>query len=384
METKRSIYPELGLRGIILLTIAFCFSTLVTPKETTAFPYKGFDIDLNARVSGVYDSNVNFGEDGDESFRIDGGIDLSVQRLLRRQSLKLVGSLGHGFYLESSKPKSGYESFTAEYYYEISEYMRVKVRDVFYHSTEPFSFEEELHRVRGRYDLNRNTFLIDLSRDISSHLFVNLAYQNVMVRREVFEDYDHNFVTIGLNYKPEADKIYYLSYTLGRSMPEGGTKSTSHSGRLGIQKYLTKRLDIKGSIGLDVRRYENGDENSSGVFELSARNEIDRLTTGSIRFFMGKSFLDEEGIYTDNWRISATLERVLTNKLNGSVELFYGESDYDNGVDKLTGIDGNLDYEIGKHIRSILGYSFSHFDSTVKDTTGYVRNVISLGIRYVF
>jgi len=370
---------KISIRIVPVAFILFLF----TPATAPAFPYKDYDISVSGTLSQVYDSNVDFSKDDKtDNYSSEATITLGLKQEAKRRSLSFAGSINRS--IVSDVPR-GNESLNVRFNHELSEEMTIKLSDDYYHSKQPYSFTEEFYRRTGRFNIHTNVFGLNLDRNINKDLFVSVDYTNSLTTgdKKDFSDSKNNIISTSLNYIYSPDKIVYLSYFIGKSDTEDSPDLTSQGIRAGLSKFITKRITLSGYFGFGFNRYDNGREFNSNFVNVLLNSEINMVTNAGLSFYRGRSSFtenDDSGTSEENWRVSAIVRRNISEKLNGSVEGFYGEH---NNNDNLIGASSTIQYTFNERLDGNLGFNYSDSRS-LEESREYSRYVISLGLTYVF
>lgn len=356
---------------------------LLVPSNSYAFRYSNYEITLRGDLTQVYDSNINFDhENKTNGFRTDAAISLGLNRAWRRATLSLNGSYSHGIYNNNGDIGTGHESLGLKFGYEPSAYTSLQLSDSYNHSKEPTDFRSEFGRITGRYNTYSNNFSLGLTRQISKEFSATASYGNSITRQDEGTDWYSHTAGIRLNYNYSIDKIFHLGYRYAFSKASDEDSGTAgHSLFFGAEKYFTQRLTLIGQIAVG----RNDSDATTSSISLSLNQELNRLTSARLSFALSDSDLTSGDSTSKNWQITGDVRRELTDKINGSVNVFYGEGTFRDieGTDKLFGIGSLLDYELTQRLRTNLNYSFSNLSST-DETRGYIRHMIGLGVSYVY
>lgn len=376
------------VRHIILLI--FCISAIMpvlAPTNSYAFRYRDYEITLRGGLTQVYDSNINFDKENEtDGFRTDVSINLGLNRAWRRATLNLNGSYSHGIYDNNNDIGTGHESLRLSFGYEPSAYTSLQLSDSFNHSKEPTDFQSEFGRITGRFDTYVNNFSLGLTRVISKDLSATAYYGNTIYRADEGTDSDRHTAGIGLNYNYSVDKIFHFGYSYGFSKVEGEDSETaSHSVFFGAEKYFTQRLTLTGRIALGRNDSNASDGATASSVNVSLNQELNRLTVARLSFALHNSDITHGDSNSDNWQVDGDVRRELSDKINGSANVFYGEGTFRDiaGRDKLFGIGSKIDCEVTERLRGNLNYSFSKLRST-DATRGYNKHLIGFGVSYVY
>lgn len=371
----------------LLIFFVSAVMLMLAPANSYAFRYRDYDITLRGDITQSYDSNINFDKENEtDGFRTDAAISLGLNRSWRRVNLSLNGFYSHGIYNQGSDIGTGSESLRLSFGYEPSAYTSLQLNDSFSHSKEPTDFQSEFGRIAGRFNTYVNIFSLGLTRVISKDFSATASYGNTIVRKDEGTDSDGHSASIGLNYNYSVDKIFHFGYSYGFSKVEGeDSGTTGHRVFFGAEKYFTQRLTLTGRIAFGRNDSNASEDNTTGSVNVSLNQELDRLTAVRLSFALYNSDITHGDSNSDNWQISGDLRRELSDKINGSANVFYGEGTFRDiaGRDKLFGIGGKLDYEVSQRLRGYLSYSFSDLRST-DETRGYIRHLIGLGVSYVY
>lgn len=368
-----------------IIPVFFCISAVISmlaPPNSHAFRYGDYEISIRGDLTQVYDSNINFDKENEtDGFRTDAAISLGLNRAWRRATLRLNGYYSHGIYNNNSDIGTGSETLKLSFGYEPSAYMNLRLSDSFSHSQEPTSFQEEFGRISGRFDVYVNSLSLEATRAISKDLSATASYGNTIVRKDEGSDSDVHSAGISLNYNYSIDKIFHFGYRYAFNKVQGeDSENANHSLVFGAEKYFTQRLTLTGQVALG--RNDSDDATTSSM-QLSLNQELDRRTSGTISLSWYNSDFIGGDSTSDSWQISGNLKRGLSDKVNGYVNLFYGEGTFRDiaGTDKLFGIGSKIDYEVTQRLRGYLNYSYSNLRST-DETRGYNKHLIGLGASY--
>ncbi len=366
----------------VLIAYILLFAFISTAE---AFPYKGYDILMSATLSQLYDSNIFFDDDDDDDsktdgYKVNGAVNLSLRRSGRRGYFNMTGGIRRGIYYNLSEVDSGSENLAINFVHDFSQSLRVKMNNIYYHSTEPYSFYEEFYRETGRYDLHRNTFNVSLQKDVTKNFFLDTNYSHTNIWRDEssLEDYSSDTIRLGLNYRHGADNTYYLSYNLSESNHENSDDTTYHQIRAGIKKLWTFRTSMIGYVGFGFRDSGAGLEDAGNSISVSLDHMINRTTTSRLDLYWGDFLFNEDDVFRKNWRISGNLDRAISEKSNVTVNVFYGDDD----TNDFLGIGGNFRYQYSSRINGDLGLYYS--SSSQENGEGYSRNIARLGVTYSY
>jgi hypothetical protein len=344
---------------------------------------------MSATLSQVFDSNIYFDEDDNDKtdgYRMNGAVNFSIRRSLRRGYFNITGGIRRGIYYNLGDVESESAILAISFSHDFSQSLRIRMNDNYYYSTEPYSFGEEFYRETGRYNLHRNTFNISLIKDVTKDFFIDTNYIHTNIWRDEssLEDYSSDTIRLKLNYRHGVDKTYYLSYSLSETNHENSDDTTHQQIRVGIKKYLTQRTSMSGYVGFGFQDSGAGLEDTTNSIGVTLDTNINRATTAGLDFYWGNFLFSEDDVYRKNWRISGHLDRNISEKTDGSVNVFYGEYDTDeHGVtNDFLGIGCRFNYQYNSRLAGNLGLSYSR--SRQDNGDGYSRKMAALGVTYSY
>jgi len=378
----------------VLQLFTACIGTILilmfVPKIVCAFPYKGMEITINGQVTEMYDDNIRFAhKDKQADFITSLGLSVGVKHEGRRRSLDLTGQINQGFHAKFRDTKSSSENLTLNFKNEFSERDRVSLTDTFSHTHTAVSFEEEFLTTRGRSERFNNSFNLNYSRDISEHFTAIARYTNWLNKiTEVEGDQRDSYANragLELNYLHSVATTFSLFYVFTTTRYKDSGDNFTHTIATGMRKYLTKRLFLDGKVGIDFITSANNKDTVKNAIEVSLTDEIDENTIAEVTFIRRDSATSDTDDIFSNWRITGSLKKQLSERLNGSFSGFYGQGKTVSAgiTNKLLGASGAISYEFTEHLAGDFSYAYSIFDSS-DETGGYNRSTASIGLTTVF
>jgi hypothetical protein len=351
--------------------------------------YEGWEMTIKTRISQQYTDNLTFAREDKnkvEKFMTTLSIGLNLDYTGRRRSFGVSGKINRWLDNDNFDAIRKAEDVGIRFKHEFSEYDILSLDDLFHHSRFPVDFEEEFGRFTVDQDTYSNRFRIGYSREISEHLHFKANYNNTVywASEELSRNSVVNGVGLSLNYIYSAATSASIAYNFTtRKYKESGT-ATMNSISAGLRKYITKRLYLDGKAGFSFISPVEGDDSVTGVYSLTATNDIDERTVGRLSFSRNVHTTFEGDVF-NNWQVRADVKRDIMEDLKGSLSTFYGEGEFNiiDVRDTFFGADARLNYIFGKHLTGNLGYTYSNLDSTDEDRE-YKRNTITAGLTLTF
>jgi hypothetical protein len=353
-----------------------------------AFPFKGLDIKIKGTITEMYDDNINFTKDDKkEDFMTTFSLGFSAEYEGKRRSVRFLGDIRRSYHATFTDIKNSYENLQINFRNEFTQYDTLMLSGAFSHSEVPMSFEEEFGRVRGRHDSYVNTVRIGYNKKFSERFnsYLQYTYELNTAVEETISDSYLNMINLSVNYLHSILTTFFMSYDVSNRRFKGGGDVDIHAVSLGFRKYITRRLFFDGRTGLNLVTVDNGEGDITQTVEISLTDEIDRNTLATLSFArMDEATSEKEDIFR-SWQVSANLSKEFTDKLNGSIRVFYGNGRYvtSNFKYSLLGVNVGVSYEFTEHLSGQANYTYSNFDSNT-EAQGYSKNVVYSGLAMTF
>ncbi len=420
---KRRIYRAKIKNYLIVSTIICGALLLLSISSAGAYvielpPHYGLTVKFIGTATESYSNNITFAEDNKDRIEdfvttLSLGLDLRFEG--KKRNMGLTGRINRQGRTGSVDNVNSSENLSANFSTEFSEYDMVKLSNTFTHTQVPGSFEEEFDiyecrrileergssldeiefgcnkfkdefgRFKGKFDSYNNRANFNYIKNISKHLdfSTNYSYTQNWFSEEGTRDSNRNDLGFSVNYLHSVATSYSLSYRYAISNFEDGGDITLNSISAGLEQYLTKKLVVNGSIGVDIT--PSSTYTSFGA-SITQPIDIDKRTSASLLFTNEIDISsDREDIFR-NWRITGSFTTQMLEHLNSLLSGFYGQGKFlaDGAEDKLMGANIALNYTFwegkkGQRISGLLGYTYSKLDSTDKNR-GYTRGTINGGV----
>lgn len=373
----------------IVRSAALAFAAvLAVPSAVSAYDFNGIDVKPRASVSGTYDDNVTFAETGEiDDFitRVSAGLEALAEGKTR--TFKAVGNVSHEFFIDNDEFDNTSGDITASFQQELSEYDRIRVKNVFLSAEEARTFEEAFNRLRGRYRYYRNQFYFDYMKDVSKQWTLDFRYANEFTGFSGGGSSDSTFNQAGIEgiYEHSEKLKFLFAYDFAIRDFESGGDSYTNTLSTGAKYYFTNQLYFEGRVGVDFIESFSNESFTEPLVRARIADDIDERTTVDVAFemeFAPNSYTED---IFDYWQVSSSIQRQLLERLAIQASVFYGEGDYvdSNRNDSLWGANAALHYDITKDLKGTLRYTFTEVESTLVSQE-YTRNTVLLGLALQF
>ncbi|MCK4947478.1 MAG: outer membrane beta-barrel protein [Candidatus Aureabacteria bacterium] len=370
--------------SVIFLTAALLF----IPLSSYSINYNGVDIKFRGSASETYDDNITFvNDDKKNDFITNLTLGLSAKYEGKTTTLELGGGITQQIFAANHNYNNLSENLTLNFQQEFSKYDRISINNIFTHTYEPRSFEDEFGRTSGRYGYYRNKFNFDYTRDITKQFSVTAKYANEIdyISREDMKDSYLNRAGIEADYSLSSTTILFVSYDFMNRKFVHDDDSSTNSIASGIRHYLTKQIYFDGRIGVDFIRSYNDENYTRPLISASITDELDENTRLSISFKKEDYTSSYEEDLFNHWRASVLFTRQLAERLSCSLSGFYGEGKYVllDIKDKLLGASIACSYDFRENLKGNLKYTYSDVNSTI-ESRKYTKNTVTLGLSIDF
>ena len=376
------------MKKIYLLNscLSFCCLFLVFPPKASAS--SGLDLDVKGSVSTAYDDNVTFVKEDKKSDNVTNLlIGLGAKQEGKTHTLALEGNLTQHLFADNPSFNNNSQDVSIDLKKELSRYDRFSATNKFTHAEDPQSFEDDFGRTSGRYSYYRNTFNTEYTRDLSKHVSIQGHYGNesYSTSREDIRDSLLNRAGFDVNYIKSSATAFSLGYDFTtRHIDESGT-ATVHTLAAGFKHFLTTQLYIDTRAGVSLVEAFDGSNAAEPSVIAALTNDFNETDSASLSWRKTSTPSSFTADIFDSWRVALSLGRQLLERLKMTASVFFGEGDFAAlGItDRQTGASARLSYEVTKNAQTFLAYTYSEVDSNI-DTRGYDRNLVEVGVRFVF
>jgi len=386
MENKMQKIGDCFLRHFLKpLLIVFL---MALSRLAPAYTVGNVVIDTSAAATETFDDNITYVKNNPKTdFITTGTLGLGVKYEGKTQSLDFLGRLYEQLFAKNSNFDNTPASFILDFQKEFSRYDRISINDGFLHTQEPVSFEDAFGRTPGRYGSYSNQFSLGYSHDISKQMTLTgrYAYEADFFSSSDQSDSCLNSAGMSLQDALSSSAILLFSYDLAVRNFHPGKNALTNTPTAGLTYYLTKKLYLEGSSGLDIIRSYDNRAYCEPLIHLSLINDVDKNTRAAIEF--GHQYTTtayEENLF-DYTKVSAIVSRQLLERLAVSLNGFFGEDKYIGaGIkDKLAGVGVGFAYDILHNVKGIMKYNYAR-ELSNEGTREYTKNWVSVGLKADF
>jgi len=384
--------------------------TLDQSVSRASLRFEGLDLFPHAAVTSMYDDNVlishtNAVSDvqwtlapgltvtaGDIAAYVPGWVSLDQLRELARYSLidestmpqRFLGlDYSPGFNLFTENPHLDYvdqvEGFSAGYAFsklalgldQDFTWMDEKANEV----GDLVTVSRLDTRLRSRYELNDE-----------SSLEINARYDRLRYPNEVYQGYDEVRNEDWYNRLIGARLEAGIGAAFGFVYPQYSPNEHYEQGLARGIYSLTGKLDLRASVGVEVRQYDSGaSATTDPVFSIGADYYLRASTTLSLEAHRRQqpSYEGEYNYQTTGFNIgvrqqfSAGLSTTVSGGYDYDEYLRLGSGPSNNRADDAFWVRVSLDYEFNRHLTATLFYTMRQDDSSLNQYS-YTDNMVGV------
>lgn len=367
-----------------MVSIFVCLS-FIRADEVSA--YKGFDVDIKGEVYTSYDDNVTSKNNKTEDWLTNFLVGIGLNQEGKKHLLNLFASIKQQFFFDNDSYNNTAESFSVDFQRELSKYDSIKLSNVFEHSEEPTSFEDNFGRTSGRYSYYKNKFDIEYSRSLSKQLAfqTRYSYENYNVSERNYRDSNLNSIGLELDYFKNSSTGLMMGYSCSRRYFDSGESAYLNILQTGVTHYFTKQLYFDARTGISWIDDFLGEHQTDPYLYLGLTDNIDENTMVNVSYRQDNSTKSYEQDIFDSWQLSVNFARQIFERLNAAVSFFCGEGDFVSTSisDAIIGFSAKLNYSLSEYRSAFFRYIYSETDSNL-NSRDYDRNIIEFGFTFKF
>lgn len=350
----------------------------------------------DAGVEGGWDSNVNnTNDDRIDSPYVGGRLGVEYANVTERTSVAL-GVSGGVFYYFDQAPNREDTLYNARvnfsFSHAVSERLTISNRTYFAYEFEPdYVIGESLSRRDDQYTYAYTTFNIGYSLTERVHSTTGLTVSGIDYDEAVAatsEDRIKYGVSQNFRYAVHENLGWNATYRWDLTDYDNGAETQSHFALLGFDYALDENTDIVARIGAQFRLSDEYGDKTAPYFEGAYTRDISEAVTFNWLHRLGyedsELSLATTSRYT--YRTSATLKRVLTEKVTTNGGLVYSYADFDGAAgrkDHLFSARVGLNYALTQALSLGANYSFNMVDSD-QSFRDYDRHRVNLTLGATF
>lgn len=368
--------------------------SLMNFVKSCTFNLKGFDIKIKDITMGeTYDDNITYAKkETKEDFITNLGLGMSALYEGKKNTMEMAGHVYQDMYAENSNLDYTSEDVMLNFKSELSQYDRISLIEVFTNTVTPLFFEGPTFSANqqgsnGRIPYYKNRFIIDYARDVSRQLTVKIKYTNDVDAFESKTLLDSYVNKVGLetNYLLSSTTTLLFTYDFSNRQYEDEKNASINTIAQGIRQYITKKLYFDIGGGLDfVNSYEE-DKFIEPIVLSALTYDMSENTQLRLSFNKKDDTSPFDKQIANYRRTSLSFTRQVSERLGCALGLSYSEVEYipSNFEQKVLDASSAFTYDINKHLKGSLTYTYSQSDASV-ETAGYTKNTVSLGLRAEF
>lgn len=362
--------------------------------DSLSVNYKGFDIKVSGiQVAEEFDDNVAFSDEAElEDYITNAGIGAGVKYEGKTMALELLGSITQQFFAKNPDFNNLTHDVTLSFKDEFSEQSRISFSNNFNHSDAPlFStfrdrlFTETEEVIDFRYSKNR--FNMEYSNDINGQLTVVARYANDIdtfagvANPTVFQ----NKAGLEADYLFSPATTLLFSYDFANRHFEGEGDASINTVAPGVKRQITDKLLFDGKAGVHLIDSFDRKDHARPVIQTSLTYDMDENTQARLLFVRKVDTNPFTQDIFDSWRVRASFKRKMSERLEGSLSLSYGVSEFISSGFMQTSWDAEpaFTYEINQYLKGDMTYRYDTADSNIA-TAGFTKNTVILGLTAEF
>lgn len=348
--------------------------------------YAGKDLDINLGFQARYDDNI-FSDDTNEKEDLLNTFSLGVKKKMEAKYyfLYIDANIAENVYLDNSELTNVSEAFSVQYKTDLSQNMRVSVREAFSHKKEIEEPYDALGKDAGLYSRYNNSLSINGEWDLNKNLRVEITYTNSLnyVSRERDSDSVLHKVKLNGTYFFSSKSILSTAFESSvRSYNPGGSVD-QHSLFSTYRYYYTPQLYSDIGFGLDYVNHVKSE--IKPLFFTVLTQEIDEQTALSLSLKKEQSAQTySEDIY-ERWEGAFSYNKQLSEKVKAAASIYVGTGEFSSGIaeDTLSGVNARILYDLQENIQLNAGYAFRMNKSNI-NSREYTGNTVSVGCTVKF
>lgn len=372
-----------GVLVLIFSNLVFAFNAYA------AFNIGNVNVMLRGSLHETYDDNVNLTKTNKES---DLGTILSAGfRAIyegKKDSFEFSADARRTNYASHHENNNTSESSYLNYKNQFTRFDAISLTNIFSHTFEPYSFDDELGRTIGRYSSYNNRTRLDYAREISKHLASTFYYAHTLTQNsdgDVVSSYTNGGGT-GIDYVYDSATTFHLAnYDYKKRNYKNGTDTTTQSVSTGVTRDITSQSYLDVRVGANFLEATNNDEYINPVYSFALTDNLNETTQIRLKFVKEYSSTSYSTDAFDFWRTSFSFVKQIFPRMEFNLTGYYGQGRYviSDIKDNLTGASAGLSYEFTRNVKGTLYYVYSNKTSDVVSRE-YSRNFISIGLRTEF
>ncbi len=345
-----------------------------------------FEMVVQGRIDEMYDSNINASSTEPESdWTTNLMAGLAINSELRELDISLAGNIYQRLSFGHRENNMSYQDLLFSLNKSFSENVVFRMADSFENYPQSRSFGSLFGRSDAATGYTNNTFSTGLSVYVTKQIFIEGSYSNGILNNDSSLMVDSLYHNPGgdIGYCYDTANIFKVGYFYTLMKYDNGTQSRGDRGFIEYDRDFTKQMRLALQTGYDYITNNQGQALSTR-WMASLIDDVDQNNQLNISYLKESTI---SNVYNDtfqNWRISGSLIREVSERTRVNFTIFYGVGTYEiSGVsDELAGASAALSFIVTEFINFNVGYSFTWSRNVTPGSieNEYNRNQIFAGL----
>lgn len=348
------------------------------------------EVIFHGRVDELYDDNSNAsGTEPKSDWVTNLMLGINLMSEMRELDVQLSGNVYQQYCVKNKERNSNYQDMMLSIKKSFSENVSLSLTDAFQHYPESKSFTTLFGQSDEGTGYMSNNGSVNLSVYVTSELFFNADYTNSIMKNDSSTMTDSVLHNGGgsIGYSFDSANIVQAGYMYNLMKYDDGDQSTGHRGYAQYEKFLTRQLRSILLGGYDYIKTTEGIVKSSRWIATLV-DDVDKNNQLEISFLKENTISNISNDIFDNWRVSGSLRREISERTSVSASAFYGEGTYKYSKisDKLIGASIALSFDVTEFVNFNMGYTHTRSKSNTPgiEENAYNRNQVSAGLSAVY
>jgi len=361
--------------------IIFAAIALIVVNEAFALEFI-----VRGNVNEMYDDNTNTSPDNPESDWITNMmLGAALRSEGRSREFELSANVYQQYSFNNEENRSNYQDLGLSINKALGERVNVTIEDVFQRYPESKSFGTLFGRSEDDTGYISNDFSAGFSVDMTRHFFFGVLYNNGIMKNNsdtMADSVSHNPGGY-LGYNINSSNILRGGYMYTLMKYDDGNTRRGDRGYGEYEHHFTEQLRAVLHGGYDYNDSNEG-QSLSSRWMASVVNDIDESNRLNITYLKESTISNIVNDTLNNWRISCSLGRMVSERTGAGLTLFYGKGTYEisGAKEELAGVSFALSYIVTDFINFNAGYNYTWNSSTEtgSDEVSYKRNQAFAGL----
>ncbi|MBF0505099.1 MAG: outer membrane beta-barrel protein [Candidatus Omnitrophica bacterium] len=370
---------------IIAILVIFTSSLILGERLSFA---KNLDINATGQVITAFDDNITSVEKGRRSdFITNLETGLVLLQKGETHELSVKGDLIEQIFAKNSNFDNLSEDLNLSFKQELSKYDRVAITDILTNSSEPRTFQDAFGRSNGRYNIFNNQTGLSYTHDFSKRLSGEVHASDTVNNYSKSAGVNSVLYQAGtkVNYTFDSATILNTSYDYIRRIFEHNGSATVNSLLSGVRRYFTSQFYLDLAAGPDFIKTFTGRNVIKPHYKAAVTDQVDQNNNVSLSFEKQDTTTSYDQDLFNSWRTALNLSRQFSQRLNGNMNIFYGQGRYEHlGINEsFVGVATQVSYDLTRKTKLSAGYNYTN--SLSKNIgNAYRKNYFYISIGILF